>query len=125
MVLIKGPNGLVFDVAASVASGLIDGGHVEPVGAEVPAPTGEPEKKPEDDEEHSEEQEPEPPAAEESDDSEAEADDEEPDDLDITPKRPAKSASRGVWEDYAVSIGFAEEQLDGLKRDEIVALIDE
>lgn len=37
--------------------------------------------------------------------------------------RPAGNASVDVWRDYALAQGYSEEQLDGLKREEIKSLV--
>lgn len=112
MTLIKGPNGIVVDVAPSVASGLIGGGHAVAADADSKV------------EEHDEDSE-----TATADDTEAEQGEEsemEEDEDDSTdPAKPAGNASRGDWEAYALSQGFAEEQLEGLKQGEIRALIDE
>lgn len=104
MTLVKGPNGLIVDVAPSVASGLIGGGHVVAV---------------EDADETT-------PDQDEQDTTEVEdSDDESPEPSTEDAARPAGNASRGDWEAYALSQGFAEEQLEGLKQSEIRALFDE
>lgn len=112
MTLIKGPNGIVVDVAPSVASGLIGGGHA--VAADANSKV----------EEHDEDSE-----TSANDDAEAdqveESDVEEHEDESAAPAKPAGNASRGDWEAYALSQGFAEEQLEDLKQGEIRALIDE
>ena len=95
MTLVKGPNGLVVDVAPTIASGLIGGGYVEAVDSDA-AHTAKPA-----------------------------VEDVEPDDHDGTPTKPAGNASRGDWAAYALTQGFAEEQIDGLKQGEIRALFDE
>lgn len=101
MTLVKGPNGLIVDVAPSVASGLIGGGHVVAV-----------EDSDADQEEQTEQQ------VEDS-------DDESPDTSTEDQTKPGGNASKQVWYDYALAQGFAEEQLDGLKQNEIRALFDE
>lgn len=123
MTLVKGPNGLVIDVAPSVASGLISGGHVEAVESEDQPP----ETTPEGTEVSASESSTDDTAGQaEVDDNSTTADEEPADtDEDETHVRPAGNASRGEWEAYALASGFAEEQLDGLKQGEIRALIDE
>lgn len=96
MTLVKGPNGIVVDVAPTVASGLIGGGYVEAVDSDSPRK---------------------PPEQAVADQSEFEDDGE--------PAKPAGNASRGDWEAYALSQGFGEEQIDGLKQREIRDLLDE
>lgn len=107
MTLVKGPNGLIVDVAPSIASGLIGGGHVVAVGAEG-----------EDSEATSED----------TTQDNAEVEDTE-DDSDESPTpdpaKPGGNASKQVWYDYALAQGFAEEQLDGLKQSDIRALFNE
>lgn len=141
MTLVKGPNGLVFDVAPAVASGLIGGGHVVAVESKG-------KKKSKKGKADSEEQDAQ--SSSEVEDSEANSDDsshetdentddqgeqsgeqveDSDDDSDESSTdasaAPSGNASRGDWEAYALAQGFAEEQLDGLKRDEIRALFDE
>lgn len=115
MTLVKGPNGLVVDVAPSVASGLIGGGHVVAVeDSDADAPetsTDNEETEPDQDEQTDTE-------AEDSDDESAESSTEDQ-------TKPGGNASKQVWYDYALAQGFAEEQLDGLKQSEIRALFDE
>lgn len=116
MTLVKGPNGLVIDVAPSVASGLIGGGHVEAIESDTEV---------EDTEEVSED-----PSIEDEDDeadqaeaSDTEAEEDEAESGDVT--KPGGNASKQVWYDYALNQGFAEEQLDGLKQSEIRALFED
>ena len=97
MTLVKGPNGLVIDVAPAVASGLISGGHVEAAGKDVP---------------------------EIGDTDEDSVESTEVADTDEAVK-PGGNASKQVWHDYALDQGFAEEQLDGLKQSEIRALFED
>lgn len=121
MTLVKGPNGIVFDVAPSVASGLISGGHVEAVesDAEVEVTADESEGTSTEDEDTQADQ------AEES-DAEVEENEEESEESSADqPAKPAGNASKGDWEAYALSQGFGEEQLDGLKQREIRDLFDE
>lgn len=40
------------------------------------------------------------------------------------PERPNNGASKALWTEYALSQGITAEQLDGLKRDEIIELVD-
>lgn len=128
MTLVKGPNGLVVDVAPSVASGLINGGHVEAVEAEAQTQETSTEDAEESTSESSTDDTAGPDEAEaEADDSSSTADEEEePEDTDEdeTHVRPAGNASRGEWEAYAIASGFAEEQLEGRKQGEIRALFD-
>ena len=115
MTLVKGPNGLVVDVAPSVASGLIGGGHVVAVeDSDADAPeisTDNEETEPDQDEQTDTE-------AEDSDHESAESSTD-------AQTKPGGNASKQVWYDYALAQGFAEEQLDGLKQSEIRALFDE
>lgn len=104
MTLVKGPNGLIVDVAPSVASGLIGGGHV------VAVKDGDVEV--------------EKPSTDDADTEPEDAADVEVNEPDEDSARPAGNASRGDWEAYALSQGFAEEQLEGLKQSEIRALFD-
>lgn len=111
MTLVKGPNGLVIDVAPTVASGLIGGGHVEAVDqdtVEVDETNEESEDSPTEDTEAEVDQ------AENSD-----AEVEEPNEDTDGSVKPGGNASKQVWYDYALDQGFAEEQLDGLKQSEI------
>ncbi|QDH85597.1 hypothetical protein 4C_0007 [Brevibacterium phage 4C] len=96
MTLVKGPNGIVVDVASTVASGLIGGGYVVAVDSK--------------DSGHTPDQ-----------TTDVTAEDEE----ETAPAKPAGNASKGDWEAYALSQGFGEEQLDGLKQREIRDLLDE
>lgn len=96
MTLVKGPNGIVVDVAPAVASGLISGGYVVAVKGKDSETTPD----------------------------QTDADDTEDEDLG-TPSKPAGNASRGDWEAYAVSQGFGEEQLEGMKQRDIRELFDE
>lgn len=116
MTLIKGPNGIVFDVADSVASGLIGGGHVVAVESDTEAeePNEESLESSTEDEDSTTEQ---------AEESEAELEESENDSADVA--RPAGNASRGDWEAYALAQGFGEEQLADLKQGEIRALFDE
>lgn len=111
MTLVKGPNGLVIDVAPTIASGLIGGGHVEAVDqdtVEVDETNDDSEDSPAEDVEAEADQ------AEDSD-----ADVEEPNEDTDDSVKPGGNASKQVWYDYALDQGFAEEQLDGLKQSEI------
>lgn len=36
---------------------------------------------------------------------------------------PSKSAAKGAWIEYALSLGISEEEFKGLKRDEIIDLV--
>ena len=111
MTLVKGPNGLVIDVAPTVASGLIGGGHVEAVDndtAEAEETNEESEDSPTEDTEAE---------ADQAEDPDAEVEETE-EDTDGSVK-PGGNASKQVWYDYALDQGFAEEQLDGLKQSEI------
>lgn len=133
MVKVKGPNGLVVDLPASVASGLIDGGHVQAVGGDQGAkPDSERDENPKEpggksgapatvDNEAAEQVEKAAEAAEAADNDLIA----ENTDADADPARPGGKASRADWAEYAVSQGFAEEQVADLKRDEIRDLIDE
>ena len=115
MTLVKGPNGLVVDVAPSVASGLIGGGHVvavEDPDVDAPEPST-------DDEETEADQ------GEQSDTEVEDSDEESPEPSTEAQTKPGGNASKQVWYDYALAQGFAEEQLDGLKQSEIRALFDE
>lgn len=115
MTLVKGPNGLVVDVAPSVASGLIGGGHVvavEDSDADVPQTSTDDEETEADQDEQTEQQ------VEDS-------DEESPEPSTEAQTKPGGNASKQVWYDYALAQGFAEEQLDGLKQNEIRALFDE
>lgn len=115
MTLIKGPNGLIVDVAPSVASGLIGGGHVEKVedsDAEAPQSSTEDEETEADQDEQT--------------DTEVENSDDDSDESSTEAQtKPGGNASKQVWYDYALAQGFAEEQLDGLKQNEIRSLFDE
>lgn len=131
MVKVKGPNGLVVDLPASVASGLIDGGHVKAVDGDRGAkPDSEQHENPEEtggksgapatvDNKAAEQVEKDAEAAEAADN------DLVAENTDVDPARPGGNASRADWADYAVSQGFAEEQVTDLKRDEIRDLIDQ
>lgn len=115
MTLVKGPNGLVVDVAPSVASGLIGGGHVvavEDSDDDSPETSTDGEETAADQEEQTEQQ------VEDS-------DEESPETSTEAQTKPGGNASKQVWYDYALAQGFAEEQLDGLKQSEIRALFDE
>lgn len=115
MTLVKGPNGLVVDVAPSVASGLIGGGHVvavEDFDDDSPDLSTDGEETAADQEEQTEQQ------VEDS-------DEESPETSTEAQTKPGGNASKQVWYDYALAQGFAEEQLDGLKQSEIRALFDE
>ncbi|MGZ1491489.1 hypothetical protein [Brevibacterium sediminis] len=141
MTLVKGPNGLVFDVAPSVASGLIGGGHVVAVEAkgkkkskkgkadseEQEAQSGSEVEEPEDNSDDSFHETNSDPAdqGEQPGEQVEDSDDDSDESSTETPAAPSGNASRGDWEAYALAQGFAEEQLDGLKRDEIRALFDE
>ena len=115
MTLVKGPNGLIVDVAPSVASGLIGGGHVVAVeDSDVDAP-----ETSTDDEETEADQDEQPHSAVED------SDEESPEPSTEAQTKPGGNASKQVWYDYALAQGFAEEQLDGLKQSEIRALFDE
>lgn len=116
MTLVKGPNGLVVDVAPSVASGLIGGGHVVAVDSDTEVEdteevTEDPSIEDEDDE------------ADQAEDSDTELEEDEPETGDVA--KPGGNASKQVWYDYALNQGFAEEQLDGLKQSEIRALFED
>lgn len=139
MVKVKGPNGLVVDLPASVASGLIDGGHVVAVGGNQGAkPDSERDENPEEpggksgapatvDNEAAERVEKAAEAAEAADNDHIAENTDGADtvDGDADPARPGGNASRADWAEYAVSQGFADEQVADLKRDEIRDLIDE
>ncbi|WP_155807483.1 hypothetical protein [Brevibacterium sp. VCM10] len=115
MTLVKGPNGLIVDVAPSVASGLIGGGHVvavEDSDADAQDYSTDGEETAADQEEQTEQQ------VEDS-------DEESPETSTEAQTKPGGNASKQVWYDYALAQGFAEEQLDGLKQNEIRALFDE
>lgn len=115
MTLVKGPNGLIVDVAPSVASGLIGGGHVvavEDSDADSPDLSTDSEETAADQEEQTEQK------VEDS-------DEESPETSTEAQTKPGGNASKQVWYDYALAQGFAEEQLDGLKQNEIRALFDE
>ena len=137
MVKVKGPNGLVVDLPASVASGLIDGGHVKAVdGGQDVTPDSEQDENPKEpggksgapatvDNEAAEQVEKAAEAAEAA-DNDLVAENTVADTADdADPARPGGNASRADWAEYAVSQGFAEEQVADLKRDEIRDLIDE
>lgn len=141
MTLVKGPNGLVFDVAPAVASGLIGGGHVVAVETKGKnkSKKGKTDSEEKDAQSSSEvedsdadvpesstgDEETEADQGEQSDDQVEDSDDESDESSTDVPTAPSGNASRGDWEAYALAQGFAEEQLDGLKRDEIRALFDE
>ncbi|GAA1361324.1 hypothetical protein [Brevibacterium luteolum] len=145
MTYVKGPNGTVFDVAEHVASGLINGGHVKPAtkdeflnanpGAE-PAKDGHPTDAskavpplgqvagdlpsdtidiwPPDKRRTAADLDAEREADTETDTGETDTGDTE---------TPAGNASKDTWREHALTLGFAEEQLDGLGRDDIKKLV--
>lgn len=152
MTYVKGPNGTVFDVAEHVASGLINGGHVKPAtkdeflkanpGAE-PAKDGHP----------TDASKAVPPLGQVAGDLPSDTIDVWPPDkrrtaADLDAEReadtetdtgktdtgeagtdtgetetPAGNASTDTWREHALTLGFAEEQLDGLGRDDIKKLV--
>lgn len=147
MTYVKGPNGTVFDVAEHVASGLISGGHVKPatkdeflkanpgvelakdghptdaskavpplgeVAGDLPSDTIDvwpPEKR-----RTAADLDAERGAGTETDTGEAGTDTGDT-------ETPAGNASKDTWREYALMLGFAEEQLDGLGRDDIKKLV--
>lgn len=141
MTLVKGPNGLVFDVAPAVASGLIGGGHVVAVESkgknkskkgktDSEEQDAQSSSEVEDSETNSDDSSTEPDEntadqGEQSGEQVEDSDDDSDESSTDAPAAPSGNASRGDWEAYALAQGFAEEQLDGLKRDEIRALFDE
>ena len=125
MTLVKGPNGLVFDVAPSVASGLIGGGHVVAVESKKGKTDSEEQEEDNSDDSAQETEENTADQDEQPEEQVEDSDDDSDESSTDTPAAPSGNASRGDWEAYALAQGFAEEQLDGLKRDEIRALFDE
>lgn len=119
MTLVKGPNGLIVDVAPSVASGLIGGGHVVAVDAEVDDSETNSDEIAQGDNETAADHE------EQTEQQVEDSDEESPEPSTEAQTKPGGNASKQVWYDYALAQGFAEEQLDGLKQSEIRALFDE
>lgn len=123
VIYVKGPNGLVFPVSPKVAGGLIRERHVEKSTeaayrrqqgkskpAAAPAPPADP---PAD-----------PPAEGAGGDQWQESPAETVPPASGSVERPAGNASTEAWAEYAVAQGFAEEQLEGLGRDQIRELVD-
>lgn len=110
MTLVKGRNGQTFDIPEAVATGLIKSGRVELVGPEAPEETTEGTEGEQ------------APAEVATATTEAAAEGEPATDGDA-PAAPAGNATTEAWAEYALALGFAEEQLDGLTREGIKELI--
>lgn len=127
MTYIKGrTNKRVFEIPDSVGESMVNSGHVlraskaefDRQRKAAPAPDEEDEQKEPETDETDEQNEETSPADERTEERETDADEGKP-----AAEAPAGNASAQKWADYALTLGYSEEQVEGLSRDELKKLV--